>query len=115
LSVKEQLDSELRILGRISSSFGIDKRYAYVLGISTKFSPRLQLYSLGTGSQAEVKIQKKFFEVSPIEEGDIIYTAEFEKKPAVKFVDGHFEEDPTKPAVFWLTRYRVVRDYSEMG
>lgn len=112
LSVKEQIDAELAILGRIDSHFDINPRFAYVIGISTKYSPRLQLYSLGTGSQVEVKIQKRFFDVSPIKEGDVIYTQSFEKKPAVKFVDGNFEEDLSKPMVYWLTAYKIVTDYS---
>lgn len=112
LSVKDQIDAELAILGRIESHFEVDKRYAYVIGVNTKYSPRLQLYSLGSGSQADVKIQKRLYDISPIKEGDIIYTRTFEKKPAVKFVDGHFEDDPSKADVFWLTSYKTIKDYS---
>jgi hypothetical protein len=114
LTVKDQIDAELKVLGRIDSNFKVNARYAYVLGLSTKYSPRLDLYSLGTGGQAQVKIQKKFYDISPIKEGDVIFTRAFEKKPAVKYVDGNFEEDNSKPPVFWLTSYRVVKDYSEM-
>jgi hypothetical protein len=114
LSVKEQIDAELGILGKIISSFVVNPRYAYVVDINTKFSPRLQLYSLGTGTQKEVKIQKRYYDISPIHKGDIIYAQAFEKKIAVKHTDAGFEEDPTKPPVFWLTSFRHVKNYSEM-
>jgi hypothetical protein len=113
--VKEQIDSEIQILGRIDSHFNVNARYAYVLGISTKYSPRLQLYSLGTGTQVEIKMRKLYYDIQPIKEGDIIYTQTFEKKPAVKRLDdGTFVEDPTKPDVYWLTSYKILRDYSEL-
>ena len=114
LSIKEQIDAELKILGRIESKFNVSARYAYVLDVSTKYSPRLNLYSLGTGSQAVIKIQKKIFNVSPIKVGDVILASEngFEKKPAMKCVgEGLFEEDFSKPPVYWLMKYRVVSDY----
>jgi hypothetical protein len=115
ITVKEQIDSEIQILGRIDSHFNVNARYAYVLGISTKYSPRLQLYSLGTGTQVEIKMRKLYYDIQPIKEGDIIYTQTFEKKPAVKRLDdGTFVEDPTKPDVYWLTSYKILRDYSEL-
>jgi hypothetical protein len=116
LTVKGQIDAEIKILGRIDSHFNVNARYAYVIGLSTKYSPRLQLYSLGTGTQVEVKIQRRFYDISPIQEGDIIYTQSFEKKPAVKRLDdGTFMDDPSRPDVYWLTSYKILHDYSELN
>jgi DNA polymerase-3 subunit alpha len=111
LSIREQVRAEIKILGRIQSSFpNTNKRYAFVIGVNTKFSPRLQLFSLASGTMIEVKIQKRLFEPNPIEEGMIIYCSSFEKKAAVKYVDGQFQEDLSKPPVWWVTSYRIVTE-----
>jgi len=116
LSVKEQIDAEIKVLGRIQSLFsGLDKRYAYVLGVNTKYSPRLQLYSLASGTLVECKMQKKLYDITPAISGDILYCRSFERKPAVKFIDNHFEEDLSKPNVWWIVSFKKVTDYKELG
>jgi hypothetical protein len=115
LSVKDQIDAEIKILGRIQSLFeGLDKRYAYILGVNTKYSPRLNMYSLASGTQSDCKMQKRLYDISPVVEGDIVYAKSFERKPAVKFVGGHFEEDFSKADVWWITSYRKLTNYKEL-
>jgi len=115
LSIKDQIDAEIKILGRIQSKFdGLNKRYAYVLGTNTKYSPRLQLYGLSSGTQVEVKIQKRFYDISPIVDGDIILTKRFEKKPSVKMIDGKFEEIPNN-FTWWLQSYRIINNPLELS
>lgn len=50
--------------------------------IDTKYSPRLQLYSVATGKKGQMKILKKTFEKDPIHEGDWIRIRSWAPKEA---------------------------------
>lgn len=50
--------------------------------IDTKYSPRLQLYSVATGKKGQMKVLKKTFEKDPIHEGDWIKIRSWSPKEA---------------------------------
>ena len=67
-----------------------------VLDIDTKYSPRLQLYSVATGKKGQMKIIKGVYQMSPIHAGDWIMITSWRKKNAYN-----------KPGVqeMWINNY----------
>ncbi len=112
-SIKEKLDFELSILGRIESQFNVDNKIVYVLSVDEKYSPKIIVQSLGKKVVQELKIQKKIFGYNRLYEGDVIKCKTFEKKNAVKYVDGQYIDKPNE-YVWWLTSYEKISDYSKL-
>ena len=52
------------------------------LDVDTKYSPRLQLYSVATGRKGQMKILKKTFMADPIKNGDWIMIKSWSPKEA---------------------------------
>ena len=105
----EQIAAEVRILGRIQSTFDIDKKYVFVTNVDTKYTPKITCYCLATGKSMELKVQKKIFEQKQISTNTILFCKEFEKKHGGRFEfseDGEkkWVEDPNT-VVWWLKNY----------
>jgi hypothetical protein len=108
INVLEQILWEKELLGYTQSVFDVDKRYVYVNKINEKYSPRLDIHCLNTGKDMTIKVQKGIYENNPILGTDIMLCKTFQKKKAVRFVDGKFIEDDQKPMVWWLETYTVL-------
>ena len=109
INILEQVFYEQNLLNYIQTTFDLDKRYAYVIKVNEKYSPRLDIHCLANGKQSVIKIQKNIYDNHlPVRGGDIIYCEHFSKKPAVKFVDGNFIEEKNKPCVWWLESYNLL-------
>ncbi len=111
-SVGEKVRNEVSVIGEVRSKFPVDKRYFFVLEVSDEesgnpYSPRVLLHSLRTGYADTLKISKKIY--SPIKAGQIIQCYNFEKKPAVKKVDGEWIEIPDT-FNWWITDYEKLND-----
>jgi hypothetical protein len=65
------------------------------------------MYCLNNGKRNSVKVQKKTYDNKPFFGGEIIKCSNFEKKPAVSFSDGHFEEIKGEYC-WWLNDYSIV-------
>ena len=101
----------------------LDKRYIIVESLDTKYSPIVDTYSLGSGVQIKCKINKKLFKENPIDINSIIYIHSMEPKFPQKKVgekilkNGNikplFEEDTTRPKVWWITNYSVITNLDE--
>jgi hypothetical protein len=103
-----QIANELDMLGHIQTLYPfVDKRYLYIMKLDLKWSPRIESYCLNNGKQATLKIQKKIYEFNPFGASEIIFCNEFEKKPAVKYIDGNYIEDPNT-FQWWIKNYRNV-------
>lgn len=82
------------------SSVAPDARGVYVaLEIDTRYSPRLQLYSVSTGKKGQMKILKDTFKKTPIEEGQMIHIDSWQPKP-VYGKPGETE--------MWINKYSIV-------
>ena len=109
IPLQSRLQAELEFLGYISYADPSRPNTAIVMDINTKYTPRLTLYRLDTGSTMVVKLKKRSYESNPLPTGAIInfYT---ETKPGWKKVGDKWEVDPTKTDI-WLTSY-TINSYS---
>jgi DNA polymerase III alpha subunit len=112
LSVMEQIAAEVKVLGRIQSVFpDLSRRFRFVNSVDTKYSPKLNVHCLTTGTQMDLKINKDLFERNPIQPNTIIYVDEFKEKNAKKCVIDEitgkksFPDDLSKPKVWWIERF----------
>jgi DNA polymerase-3 subunit alpha len=87
----------------------IDKRckgIACILSIDTKYTPKLTCYALANGNTLEVKIDKRIFKNSPLNEGDVIKIKNQTSKPRqTKNEEGKWVDVPNTK-VWWITDYR---------
>jgi DNA polymerase III alpha subunit len=105
-----QVETEKEILGNVLVTFPeIDKRYVYILELNEKFSPRAEMYCLNNGKRISVKVQKGVYDKNIFRGGDILKINRFEKKPAVTFKDGRFEEIKNEWC-WWATDYKVIEN-----
>lgn len=108
ISLKEQIKFEQELLGYIQTTIpNINPRYAYVMDIDTKFSPKLNLYCLAKGTTGIMKVSKWDFEKYPIETGDVIYINKSKKKSQKIFKDGKFIENEDVKE-YWIEEYTIA-------
>jgi hypothetical protein len=105
IPLQTRLQSELEYLGYVSYADPSRPNTAVVMDINTKYTPKLTLYRLDTGTTMVAKLKKRSYESNPLPTGAIInfYT---ETKPGLKKVDDKWEVDPTKTDI-WLTSYTI--------
>lgn len=73
---------EAELYGEPTSTAPAAKGEYIVLEVDTKYSPRLQLYSVSTGKKGQMKILKKTFEKNPLAAGDWIRILNWNPKEA---------------------------------
>ena len=75
-----------------------------VVDVDTKYSPKVSLYNLATGSTGMMKILKATYKKQPLQVGDVFRLETWQKKPAYQYVDG---KPKPKPGVYdlWLNAY----------
>ena len=106
IPLQSRLQAELEFLGYISYSDPSRPNTAAVMKIDTKYTPKLQLYRLDTGTTMTAKLKKKSYEQNPLPVGAIIkfYT---ETKPAWKKDENdQWVQDYSRNDV-WITNYNI--------
>jgi len=73
---------EQELYGEPTSTAPGAKGVYIALEVDTKYSPRLQLYSVATGKKGQMKILKKTYEKDPIKEGEWIRIRSWSPKEA---------------------------------
>jgi hypothetical protein len=73
-----------------------------------RYAPKLEILCLSTGKIQQIKIKSGIFDNNPIMGGDIIYCENFTHEDSVKFVDGNFVKDDSKPKTWWLNVYKIL-------
>jgi DNA polymerase III alpha subunit len=106
ISIKDQMDFENEILGYVQVTRDVDKRYVYVMDVNTKFAPRVEVYCLNNGKSESMKIQKRVFNRTPLEAGDIIHIHNCLSKPQKRFENGKFIDIPDTKE-WWIEDYRI--------
>jgi hypothetical protein len=106
IPLQTRLKAELEYLGYISYSDPSRPNTAVVMNVDCKYTPKLTLYRLDTGSTMVAKLKKKSYENNPLPQGSIIkfYT---ETKPGwKKDENGQWQQDFSRSDV-WLTNYSI--------
>ena len=108
IPIREQMNFELEVLGRINLVYeDANKNDCYVLDVDTKYSPKINLYSLKTGKEIMVKVSKNTFNKNIIKKGDLIHVNKFEKKyKSVKTEEGW---EKTSEIEWWLASYKELK------
>lgn len=82
-----QVKAEIEFCGTPLSTFPECSGMFAVLEIDDKYSPRIKLYNMKSGTNGEMKMKKKDFNEDKLEVGDVIEIRKWEKKPKYKFVN----------------------------
>ena len=90
-------------LGYISYKDESKKNVGYVLDVNTKYSPKITMYAIDTGSMDVYKMPKKSYEKQPFNKGCLI-NFNWEQRPKSKFVDGQWQKDYSVMEK-WITNY----------
>jgi DNA polymerase III alpha subunit len=110
LPVLQQIESERDILGYVQVRYPkIDKKFCFVLNLDIKYAPRVELYCLNNGKRESVKIYKKTYMKNMFGGGEILKCISFNKKNAIKYMNGGYLEDEDAPKVWWLDEYRIIK------
>lgn len=112
IPLDEQINFELTVVGYLSTVYDINKSYCYVVSVDTKYSPKLELYSLGTGKTVVCKINKTLFKQFPVAKGDFIHCSKFAQRARLKKTETGWETTDEKD--WWLTFYNVVPNISKV-
>lgn len=95
ISIKELIACQIEYLGYININLDTHKSNCVVLKIDTKYSPKVTMMSLATGTTITAKIYKNM--LPDIEEGDMIkVTKIFQEDGWKKDNDDKWIKDPTK-------------------
>jgi hypothetical protein len=106
----EQFLFEISTFGNIQTCYPyLDKKYIYVSKLDLKYSPKLDARCIATTKEMPLKIQKPLYKSKLFDSGAILYCNSFENKPAVKFVEGKFIEDPSGSKQWWITNYNIIK------
>ncbi len=111
IPLAKQIESEIEYLGYAQTRIPEAESTAVILGIDTKYSPKLSLYDLSTGETFVAKITKQAFQWTPVTKGQIIKYRCEEKPRSYKDENGNWQKDPTKMEK-WLAFYGITTMYS---
>ena len=104
--ITEQVLFEADVVGYISMVYDVDKRYCLVTDVDTKYSPRVRLYSLGSGKETTCKINKITFNETPFKRGQLIKCGRFYQKDRQRKTETGWESTGEKD--WWLANYELV-------
>lgn len=106
--IAEQVLFEADVVGYISMTYDVDKRYCLVTGVDAKYSPRVTLYSLGSGKEVICKINKALFKEEPFKRGQLIKCGRFFEKYKQRKTENGWEQTDIKE--WWLESYELIED-----
>ena len=104
--ITEQVLFETDVVGYISAVYDVDKNYCLVTDVNTKYSPRVTLYSLGTGKEVGCKINKAMFNQTPFKKGQLIKCGRFYEKFKQRKTENGWEQTDIKE--WWLESYELI-------
>ena len=106
IPLQTRLQAELEFCGYVSYCDPSRPNTAVVMDVNCKYTPKLQLYRLDTGSTVTAKLQKKNYESNPLPVGAII-NFQLETKPAWKKDEsGGWVQDFSRTDT-WLSSYSI--------
>ncbi|MCY8549281.1 PHP domain-containing protein [Bacillus haynesii] len=112
IDLYDQIAFEKDSLGYAFSTWNnVDGRYALVLDINKKYTPKVTLYQIKTGREFVVKVNKKkfwTFDDQLLYEGDIIKVLDVEEKYGWKNENGKWKPNPNVKELH-LNKCQLVR------
>lgn len=107
ITIKEIIKAELEFTG-VSNyrNDDLEEGTLIVVGVDTKYSPKLKFLNPLTGNTENVKISKKVFKNQTLEIGDMIIVYGIDEKPKKTKVDGKWVE--TGEYEYWLSDYQII-------
>lgn len=107
ITIKEIIKAELEYTG-VSNyrNNDLEEGTLIVVGVDTKYSPKLKFLNPLTGNTENVKISKKVFKNQTLEIGDMIIVYGIDEKPKKTKVDGKWVE--TGEYEYWLSDYQII-------
>ena len=106
IPLSTRLKAEVEYLGYVAYTDPSRPNTAVVMDVNCKYTPKLTLYRIDTGTTMTAKLKKKSYESNPLPNGAIIkfYT---ETKPAwKKDENGGWVQDYSRSDV-WVTNYNI--------
>jgi len=104
IPLRTRLESEAEYLGYISYTNPKFENTGFVLGVDTKYSPKITVYHLDTGVTTTYKLSKVAYQKNPFDKGQIIkfYSQD---KPKSKLVDGEWVK--TSETEKWISNFII--------
>jgi len=107
-TIYEDVQSQIIYLGYTSLSNQSCNKIAAVVSIDTKYSPKLNMYSIKNGKATECKISKIIFNKTPLQVGDIVILKEMNYQPKkMRNADGNFIDIPNTREL-WVKNYDII-------
>ena len=104
IPLRTRLEAEAEYLGYISYTNPKFQNTGFVLNVDTKYSPKISLYHLDTGTTTTYKLAKAAYQKNPFDVGNIIKFYSEDRQKSRK-VDGEWVKlQETEP---WITGYIV--------
>lgn len=104
IPLRTRLESEAEYLGYVSYVNPKLQNIGFVLNVDTKYSPKITIYRLDTGSTETYKLAKAAYQKNPFDRGQSIKFYSEERNKSKK-VDGEWVKLPDKES--WITTYVV--------
>ena len=104
IPLRTRLESEAEYLGYIGYVNPKLQNIGFVLGVDTKYSPKISIYRLDTGITETYKLAKASYQKNPFDKGQILKFYSEERNKSRK-VDGEWVKLPDKES--WITSYIV--------
>lgn len=105
IHIQERIKAHFEYMGKCTLKDGAyNGRVCMCVGLDTKYSPKLQVYSIATGTTKEFKIAKKTFKNNTLEVFDMFRIDNVKNKPKKRMIDGKFIASTTE-FEFWIETY----------
>jgi DNA polymerase III alpha subunit len=104
IPLRTRLESEAEYLGYINYTNPNFQNTGFVIGVDTKYSPKISVYKLDTGETVTYKLAKAAYQKNPFDKGNIIKFYS-EERPKSRKVDGEWVKlQETEP---WITNFII--------
>lgn len=111
IPLQEQITFEMDVIGYISAIYDVDKNICIAIDVDTKYSPKINLYSLGTGKEISCKISKSTFNGKSFKRGQLLKCKKFEERNKQRKTENGWEKTSEKE--WWLLAYELIDDLEE--
>lgn len=107
IPVPRQMAFEIEHYGVPLSTFPECKGQFAVLEVDDRYSPKIRLYNVASGTVGLMKVRKPAYKKQPLAPGQVVALRKWEQKPAYQFRDG---KPVPKPGVMdlWMQEYAVL-------